>query len=90
MSVSHAGGKCESELQILSILGIDLIKRTVSGARVIFCGANPLSVVGFEPSLIGARLIILFERRLLHRTGLSEYRMGGETAHLENCENCDR
>ena len=51
--VGHAGRKCECQLQILRILGIDLIKRTVSGTRVVLCWANPLSVVGFELSLIG-------------------------------------
>jgi hypothetical protein len=31
-----------------------------------------LSIVGFELSLIRARLIILLDRRLLHRSRLSE------------------
>ena len=84
MPVSHASGKCESQLQVLRILGIDLIKRAVSGTSVIFCRASPLSVVGFELSLIGARLIVLFKRRLLHRTGLRECPLGGGTEKLDN------
>ena len=44
MPVRHAGGKCECELQVLCILGVDLIERAVTGARVIFCRPNPLSI----------------------------------------------
>ena len=46
--------------------GVDLIERTVTGARVIFRRANPLPIIAFELALIGMSLIVSLDRRLLH------------------------
>ena len=66
MSVGQASGEGKGEFQILNVAPVDLIKRAVACAGVIFCRPHPLPVIRLQLSCIGANLVIGFRLRQEH------------------------
>lgn len=46
MAPAHAGRKCPRDLQILGVIGVDLIERAVARAGVVFGRHRPLAIIG--------------------------------------------
>lgn len=65
MAAVHAGRERPRDFQILYVAGIDLVERAETGGSVIFGGAYPLIIVGFQLALVGLGRVAGFRCCLL-------------------------